>query len=256
VNTTENADSAQPPRLREATKPSAFATTHWSVVLEAGRSDTTHARAALEKLCETYWQPLYAYVRRRGSSAADAEDLTQTFFARLLASHLVARADPERGRFRSYLLTAMNHFLADEWDRLKAQKRGGAQRVVPLDVNSAETRLQLEPADTLTAEKIYERQWVLTLLEKVFDQLCREYEASGNGPLFAELKASLTQARGAVHYADLAERMKVSEGALRVAVHRLRQRYRELLRAEIANTVASPGEVEAELRDLFRVLAG
>jgi RNA polymerase sigma factor (sigma-70 family) len=225
-------------------------------VLTAGNSDTARAHAALETLAQSYWYPLYAYVRRRGYSPEDAQDLTQEFFARLLARNWVGSADPEKGRFRTFLLTAMSHFLADEWDRLRAQKRGGGQRVLPLEVTSAETRFQLEPADPLTPEMIYERRWAQTLLETVFERLRRDYEAEGKATLFAELKGSLVQARAAVPYADLAVRLGLSEGALRVAVHRLRQRYRELLRAEIAHTVAGPGEVEEELRYLFRVLAG
>lgn len=232
-----------------------FVTTHWSVVLTAGRNDTLRAQDALARLCRAYWYPLYAYVRRRGHSAPDAEDLTQEFFARLLQRNWVARADRSKGRFRSFLLTALSHFLADEWDRLKAQKRGGGRRLVPLEIGTAETRYQLEPADDLTPEKLFERQWALTLLESVFAQLRREYEAEGKEALFAELKASLTKARAAVPYAELAARLNVSEGALRVAVHRLRRRYRELLRAEIAHTVADSAEVEDELRHLFQVLA-
>jgi RNA polymerase sigma-70 factor (ECF subfamily) len=182
--------------------------------------------------------------------------LTQEFFARLLTRNWVGLADPGKGRFRSFLLTAMNHFLADQWDRLKAQKRGGGQRVLPLEVATAESRFQLEPADPLTPEKAYERRWAQTVLETVFEQLRVAYAAEGKAALFAELKGSLTQARAAVPYAELAVRLKVSEGALRAAVHRLRQRYRELLRAEIAHTVAGPEEVEAELHYLFRALAG
>jgi RNA polymerase sigma-70 factor (ECF subfamily) len=174
----------------------------------------------------------------------------------LLVRNWVGSADPEKGRFRTFLLTAMNHFLADEWDRLKAQKRGGGQRVLPLEVESAETRFQLEPPDPLTPEMIYERRWAQTLLETVFEQLRLAYAAEGKAALFADLKESLVQARAAVPYADLAPRLNLSEGALRVAVHRLRRRYRELLRAEIAQTVAGPGEVEDELRYLFRVLTG
>jgi RNA polymerase sigma-70 factor (ECF subfamily) len=233
-----------------------FVTTHWSVVLTAGHTDTPRAGAALETLCRTYWYPLYSYVRRGGHSPEEAQDLTQEFFARLLARNWVGSADPEKGRFRTFLLTAMKHFLADEWDRLRAQKRGGGQRVLPLEVESAETRFQLEPPDPLTPEMIYERRWAQTLLETVFEQLRLAYEVEGKAALFAELKGSLVQARAAVPYADLAARLHLSEGALRVAVHRLRQRYRELLRAEIAHTVAEPGEVEEELRYLFRVLAG
>jgi len=240
----------------ESPRRPAFVTTHWSVVLAAGHNDTPRAQAALERLCRAYWYPLYAYVRRRGHSPEDAQDLTQEFFARLLARNWLGSADPGKGRFRTFLLTALKHFLADEWDRLKAQKRGGGQRALPLDVETAESRFQLEPADPLTAEKVYERRWAQTLLETVFEELRQAYAAEGKADLFAELKGSLVQARAAVPYADLAARLNLSEGAVRVAVHRLRRRYRELLRAEIAHTVAEPGEVEEELRYLFRALAG
>jgi len=233
-----------------------FLTTHWSVVLSAGRSDTPRARQALERLCQTYWYPLYAYVRRRGYSSEDAEDLTQAFFARLLSSDFFASADREQGRFRSFLLTAFNHFLADEWDRLRAQKRGGGQRFVPLEVATAETGYRLEPVDNLTPEKAYEQRWARTLLTQVIVQLNGEYAAEGKSSLFAALKACLAKARAAVPYQELSQQLGLSEGALRVAVHRLRRRYRELLRAEIASTVASSAEVEEELRYLFRVLAG
>ncbi len=234
----------------------AFVTTHWSVVLSAGEKDSPQWSAALEKLCRSYWYPLYAYVRRRGHSPEDAQDLTQEFFARLLARNWIGRADPHKGRFRTFLLTAMSHFLADEWDRLKSQKRGGGRRTLPLDVATAETRFQLEPADPVTPEKTYERRWAQTVLETVFEQLRQAYAAEGKAALFAELKGSLTQARAAVPFAELAARLRVSEGSLRMAVHRLRHRYRELLRAEIAHTVAGPGEVEEELRHLFRALSG
>lgn len=222
----------------------------------AGQPDTTLAKAALEKLCQAYWYPLYAYVRRRGYSAHDAEDLTQGFFAHLLASSFLADANHERGRFRSFLLTGLNHFLADQWDRQKAQKRGGRHQIISMEVANAETRYQLEPVDNLTPEKIYEQRWAATVLSNVIVELRREYESDGKGSLFAGLKSSLTKARAAVSYAELSTQLNMSEGALRVAVHRLRQRYRELLRAEIANTVASSEDVEEELRYLFRVLAG
>lgn len=234
----------------------AFVTTHWSVVLKAGHADTPRARDALARLCQTYWYPLYAHVRRRGHSQHDAEDLTQEFFARLLASDFIAQASRERGRFRSFLLTALSHFMADEWDRIRAQKRGGDRQIIPLEVETAETRYRLEPADTLTPEKAYERRWARTLLAHVIEQLRHEYEADGKGELFTGIKGCLTLARSGVPYAELAGQLNMSEGTLRVAVHRLRQRYRELLRAEIANTVADPGEVEEELRHLISVLAG
>lgn len=234
----------------------AFVTTHWSVVRAAGRSDSTRALYSLEQLCRAYWYPLYVYLRRRGYGPEDAEDLTQEFFARLLHSKFLASANRERGRFRSFLLAALNHFVADEWDRQRAHKRGGGQRPIPLEAEAAETRYRLEPADTLTPEKVYEQRWARTVLANVIDQLRREYDREGKGALFAELKSCLTKARAAVPYGKLAGRLHVSEGALRVAVHRLRQRYRELLRANIAHTVADPAETEEELRYLLRVLAG
>ena len=234
----------------------AFVTTHWSVVLTAGRSDTTRARNALARLCQTYWHPLYAYVRRLGNSPPDAQDLTQEFFARLLAKNYLADADESRGRFRSFLLTALKHFLANEWDKARAQKRGGGQIPVPIDPGSAETACGYEPADNLTAEKIYERRWALTLLDQVLRRLREEYVHAGREKLFEQLKPTLTEASRTVRYAEIAARLGMSEGAVKVAVHRLRLRYREVLRAEIADTVASPAEVEDELRNLFAALAG
>jgi RNA polymerase sigma factor (sigma-70 family) len=232
-----------------------FATTHWTVVLTANANETTRARVALEKLCQTYWYPLYAYVRRRGHSPEDAQDLTQEFFARLLEYKWVERADRQRGRFRSFLLGMLNHFLADAWDRARAQKRGGGIKPVSLEVTNAETRYQLEPPDNLTAEKIYEKRWALTLLENVLVMLRQEYEAHGNGSLFAKLEGCLAKARAAVPYAELAVELQMNEGTLRMAVHRLRARYRQLLRSEIADTVLNETEVEEELRYLFRVLS-
>lgn len=247
---------SKPPPTPAGERNPVFLTTHWSVVLTAGRSDTPRALDSLEQLCRTYWYPLYVYVRRRGYPPEDAEDLTQEFFARLLRSNFLAEADRDRGRFRSFLLTALNHFLADQWDRVRAQKRGGGRQFIPLEAGTAETRYRLEPADELTPEKVYEQRWARTLLSNVVERLRREYETGGKGALFAGLKECLTKARSAVPYAELATQLNMSEGALRVAVHRLRQRYRELLRAEIAATVADSREVEEELRYLVQVLAG
>jgi RNA polymerase sigma factor (sigma-70 family) len=230
-----------------------FVTTHWSMVQSAGRADTPRARAALETLCRTYWYPLYAYVRRRGYSPEDAQDLTQAFFARLLERKSVAGVGPEKGRFRSFLLACLNHFLANEWDKARAQKRGGG-RVLALDWASAETRLGPFPAEPLTPETIYERRWALTLLEEVYTRLAAEHERQGKTDLFAALRPALAGAGGAP-YAELAGRLGMSEGAVKVAVHRLRHRYRELLRETIAETVATPEEVEDELRYLQRTLA-
>lgn len=233
-----------------------FVTTHWSVVLTAGSSDTTRAHQALAKLCQTYWYPLYAYVRRRGFSPPDAEDMTQEFFARFLEHDWVANADREKGRFRSFLLSAMNHFLANEWDKAQAQKRGGGATLLPLEFNTAETRYSREPADNVTPEQHFERHWALTLLATVTSRLQAEYEQDGKGELFTALNPCLVGDRTSQPYEELARKLALSEGAVKSAVHRLRQRYRQLLREEIAQTVAQPGEVEEELRHLIAVLGG
>ena len=233
-----------------------FVTTHWSVILTAGGSDTTSARQALAKLCQTYWYPLYAYVRRRGFSPPDAEDMTQEFFARFLEHDWVANADREKGRFRTFLLSAMNHFLANEWDKARAQKRGGGVPLLPLQFDTAETRYSREPADSVTPEQHFERRWALALLETVTGRLRMEYEQEGKGELFAALNPCLVGDRTAQPYEELAQKLALSEGAVKSAVHRLRQRYRQLLREEIAQTVAQPGEVEEELRHLIAVLGG
>lgn len=232
-----------------------FATTHWSVVLTAGRTDTVRANDALARLCQTYWYPLYGYVRRRGYSAHDAQDLTQEFFARLLERQSLAAVDPNRGRFRSFMLGVMNHFLADEWHRARAQKRGGGAVILPLEFETAETKYTHEPADTTTPEQHYERRWAMTLLEEVLRRLAREYQADGRAELFAALNPCLVGERAAQPYAELAVKLGVTEGTVKSAVHRMRQRYRQLLREEIAHTVAEPGEVDAELRHLFEVLS-
>jgi RNA polymerase sigma-70 factor (ECF subfamily) len=234
----------------------AFVTTHWSLVVSAGHSDTLHARDALEKLCRAYWCPIYAFVRRQGHGPHDAQDLTQEFFARLLEKKSLAVADPAKGRFRSFLLASLKHFLANEWDKSRAQKRGGGQILIPIDVAAAETSGGFEPADDVTAEKIFERRWALTLLDQVLRRLRAEYVRDGRENLFEQLKPTLTEASRTVAYAEIASRLGTTEGAVKVAVHRLRQRYREVLRAEIADTVASPGEVEDEIRNLFAALAG
>jgi RNA polymerase sigma factor (sigma-70 family) len=233
-----------------------FVTTHWSVVVTAGGSDTAGARRALENLCNAYWYPLYAYVRRRGFSPPDAEDLTQEFFARFLEHQWVANADREKGRFRTFLLSAMNHFLANEWDKARAQKRGGGIRPVPLEFGTAETRYSREPADSITPEQHFERRWALTLLETVTRRLQADYEQDGRGELFAALHPCLVGDRTNQPYEELARKLGLTEGAVKSAVHRLRQRYRQLLRDEIAHTVAGPGEVEEELRHLIAVLGG
>ena len=225
-------------------------------MLTAGRSDTTRARDALAKLCQTYWYPLYAYVRRRGHSPEDAQDLTQEFFARLLEKNWVGDADQTKGRFRSFLLSALNHFLSDEWDKARAQKRGGGVPPVPLQFDTAETRYGVEPADNVTPERSFELRWALTLLEEVLNRLRGEYEQEGKAALFTALNPCLVGERTSQPYAELAKKLGTTEGAVKAAVHRLRQRYRALLRDEIAQTVAGPDEVDEELRHLFAVLAG
>ena len=225
------------------------------MVLSAGRSDSTRARAALANLCQTYWHALYVYVRRRGHSPHDAEDLTQEFFARLLEHNWVARADQQKGRFRSFLLTALNRFLADEWDKALAQKRGGGRTPVSLDTEEAERHYQEDPGSGMAADRVYDRQWAVALLERTLSRLRAEFAQAGKAREFAGLKTFLTADRQDIPYAQAAAATGLSEGAARVAVHRLRKRYRELFREEIAHTVGEPDEVDAELRYLIEVLA-
>ena len=252
--------NSQPPEPASPSEsgpaPGPFVTTHWSVVLSAGRSDSTRAQAALAGLCETYWYPLYAYVRRRGYGPEDAQDLTQEFFARLLQHNWLAQADRKRGRFRTFLLAALSNFLANEWDKARAQKRGGAVQIVPLQFDSAETRYGQDPPDPLTPEESYERRWALALLDRVLSRLQAENTAAQKLEWFETLKPCLLGDREHQPYELLATRLGLTEGAVKVAVHRLRQRYRQLLREEIAHTVATPAEVEEELRYLVKVLAG
>jgi len=195
-----------------------FVTTHWSVVLVAGRTDSTRAQNALARLCQTYWYPLYAYVRRRGHSPHDAQDLTQEFFARLLERHTLAIADPSRGRFRSFLLSTMSHFLAHEWEKLNAQKRGGGLRILSLDLARAEERYDLEPTDNSTPDKLFDKHWATALLEEVLNQLEAEYQHTGKAELFASLKQTLTGTGESQPYAFLAARLGMNEAAIKVAV--------------------------------------
>ena len=228
-----------------------FVTTHWSVVLAAGHGDTTRAADALAHLCQAYWYPLYAYARRLGSSPHEAQDLTQEFFARLLKGNWVAQADQQRGRFRSFLLTAMKHFIANEWNKAQTHKRGGGQPILSLNDDSAEHRYRLEPAEQATPESLFERGWALTLLDGVLARLEEEYRREGKQAWMEAMRPALTSDRGALDYAEMAAKLDVTETAARVAVHRLRQRYRQLIRVEVASTVATPEEVEAEMHHLF-----
>jgi RNA polymerase sigma-70 factor (ECF subfamily) len=229
-----------------------FATTRWTVVLAAGRQSTPQADQALDELCRTYWYPLYAYVRRQGHSREDAEDLTQAFFVRFLARNYLEGLSSERGRFRAFLLASLKHFLANERDRAARQKRGGGAPPLSLDWQSADTRYHLEPADALSPDKIYDREWALTLLERVIVRLRDECAAEGKAALFEGLKAFLTADTGTLSHAQAAVALGMSEGAVRVAAHRLRRRYRALLRDEVAQTLAEPGQLEEELQSLFR----
>ncbi len=228
-----------------------FALTHWSAVLRAGERDSRAATEALEELCRVYWFPLYGFARRRGCSPADAEDLTQAFFARLLEHNFVARADPAKGRFRTFLLTLFKRFLANEWKREHARKRGGFQPVVPIESNLAESRLGAEPAHTEQPDLLFERHWAMTLLDLVMKRLEQEYQVSGRGRLFEHLEGCLVHDATALPYGEIAARLNLSEAAVKMAMQRLRARYQAILREEIAKTVASPEDVEPELRDLF-----
>jgi RNA polymerase sigma-70 factor (ECF subfamily) len=232
-----------------------FLTTHWSVVIAAGRSNSPRARDALENLCSTYWYPLYAFVRRLGHGPHDAEDLVQAFFAQCLEKNYLGAADRAKGRFRSFLLIALKRFVANERDRARTQKRGGRTPPISLDALTAEQRYALEPAERLSADRLFERRWALTLLEKVLDRLREEQTGPGRGEAFELLKESLTSGGRNTPYRELATRLGTSEGAVKVAVHRLRQRYRELLEAEIADTVSSPEEIAEERRYLLSVLS-
>jgi len=230
-----------------------FATTHWTLIVAARDRAAPQAQEALAALCDAYWYPLYAFIRRRGHSADEAQDLTQEFFARLLEKDFLAVVDRAKGKFRSFLLAACQHFLANERDRANAQKRGGGRTHVSLDFHGAEDRYGLEPGHTLTPEKLFERRWALTLLDQVLLRLKDEFDRAEKGVLFDRLKGFLP-GTGDASYGDLAVELDMSEGALRVAVHRLRQRYRELLRETIASTVDDPDQVEDEIRSLFAAL--
>jgi RNA polymerase sigma factor (sigma-70 family) len=254
VSTTTQADL---PRTTgdESSCRAAFVTTHWSVVLTANRSDTTRAQVALAHLCETYWYPLYAFVRRQGHSPHDAQDLTQEFFARLLAKGYLQAAAREKGRFRTFLLVVLKRFLANEWDHLRARKRGGGQIHVPLDTDLAERRYQAEPEASIPADKVYERRWALTLLEQTMSRLRQEFLDADKRDAFEHLKVCLAADRGAIDYGDIASKTGMNKGAVRVAVHRLRRRFREVFREEIAHTVSGPDEIEAEVHHLLAALS-
>jgi RNA polymerase sigma factor (sigma-70 family) len=233
--------------------PIAFTTTHWSVVLEA-QGPTPAAQAALEKLCRKYWRPIYGFVRRQGTDSEEAQDLTQGFFALLLERRDLNQVRKEKGRLRSYLLTSLKHFLTNERNRAMAIKRGEGQRLIPLDQSHEGERTGFEPADTSTADQIYERRWAWALMDQVMTRLEDEYRTAGKVVLFARLKALLTDELEHPSQGQIADELTMTENAVNQAFHRLRERYRQMLREEVAHTVMAPGDIEEELRHLIAVL--
>jgi len=231
-----------------------FDTTHWSVVSAARDGASPAAAAALEKLCRTYWYPLYSYLRRKGLPPADAQDVTQEFFCRLIGKNDLASVDRNRGSFRSFLLAAINHLLANEWDKARTLKRGGDRQIISLDAEEAEGRFVQDPLGHDSAENAFDRRWALTLLDRALAQLREEFVADGKLPQFDELKVFLSNVAGEGDYAALSEPLGMEAGGVAVAVHRLRVRYREIVRAEIAQTVATESELKAEMSHLFASL--
>ena len=236
--------------------PAQFATTHWSVVLAAGGRNSNEQPEALEKLCRTYWYPLYAYIRRRGAGPEDAKDLTQEFFTRLLQKNYPAQADRAKGKFRSFLLLTLNHFLADEFDKASTRKRGGGQVFISLDQDAAEGRYRQELADDLSPERLFERRWAQSILEQALGRLRKGYGAETEPETYAVLKTFEPGEQLTLSYTEAASRLGISEGTLKSKIHRLRQRHRELVRDEISQTVRTAAEVDEELRHLMAVLSG
>ncbi len=242
----------QPVQLRPN---DSFATTRWSVVLAAGRRSSPKASAALEELCGGYWYPLYVYVRRRGFGPNDAADLTQAFFAQLLEKNRLEHVEPGKGRFRSFLIASMKHFLANEWHKSRTQRRGGGRVPISIDFATADTAYRLEPMDEMTAERAFERRWALTVLDRVLGQLRAEYIANGRGDAFDRIKETITYRDVAGRHREIAADLAMTEGAVKVAVHRMRRRYRELLMQEVSQTVSAAGEIDNEVNELFNALS-
>jgi DNA-directed RNA polymerase specialized sigma24 family protein len=250
VRTGDSNSEAQP-------QGAAFVTTHWSVVLASANTDSLQARAALEQLCRTYWYPLYCYIRRRGYGHEDAQDLTQGFLLRWLESKSFARADASKGRLRSFLLAGLNHFLSDQWDRASAQKRGGGRPSFSLmDTQAGDERYRLEPVDEHTPEKLFERRWALTLLDQVLARAEQEFREAGKLELFQQLRPFLIAGAGEETYAQVGPELGMSREAVKKAVQRMRHRYYQLFREEVAHTVADPADVEEELRYLCAAIVG
>ncbi len=231
-----------------------FNTTHWSVVLAAGAVSTAGSQSALATLYMAYWYPLYAFIRREGHNPHDAEDLTQAFFTWLLANNHLRQADPGRGRFRSFLLATLKHFLSDERKKANAQKRGGGRTLLSLDAQSAEEMYRMEPTTNWTADRIFDQQWALSVLERTVSRLRQEYVAGGRLELFEELKHFQSGEPAGASYREVASRLGLSESAVKSAIFRLRRRHRDLLREEVAQTVATPAEIEGEIRHLIVAL--
>ena len=241
--------------IAKSEQAASFATTHWSVVLTARDGQESEAHDALSRLCEVYWYPLYVYLRRRGFSPPDAEDLTQSFLAYLLGKDFLARVGPENGKFRSFLLASLNHFVSDHLDKEQRQKRGGDKQILSLDAANAEARYGLEPVEEVDPQRIFERRWALTVVETALQRLAAETASAGKGALYDRLKPALIGDSISTTYSELGGLLGLSEGAVKVAVHRLRQRFRELFRQEIAQTVSQASEIEEEIRFLFQVLS-
>jgi RNA polymerase sigma factor (sigma-70 family) len=232
-----------------------FATTRWTVVLAAGGRGTPQADVALEELCRTYWYPLYVYVRRQGHAREDAEDLTQAFFARLLEKNYLEGVSNDGGKFRAFLLVAVKRFLANEWDRANRQKRGGGVAPLSLDWQDADTRYQINPADNISPDKLFDRAWAMTVLERVITRLREEHTADGKAAMYSQLERFLMMGKDAISYDAVATSLGMTDGAVRVAVHRMRRRYRELLREEITQTLSDPALAEEEMQALFSALS-
>jgi RNA polymerase sigma factor (sigma-70 family) len=233
-----------------------FQTTLWSVVLQAAKEPSTQSWEALAKLCRTYWYPVYAFLRRQGKSPHDAQDLTQAFFIHLLHHDRLAQVRPEKGRFRSFLLAALKNFLSDQREKTQAQKRGGGVEVISLDAHTAEQRYAMEPVERLDPEKIYERRWAMTLLDRVLERLESEFAVAGKAERFKYLSTLLVGEADSESYATVGKRLGMTAGAVKVAVLRLRQRYRELFRVEVSDTVVNQAELEEEMRHVFAALKG
>ena len=232
-----------------------FATTQWSLVVAAAKNDSKAGSSeALEQLCENYWYPLYAYVRRRGFSADESNDLTQSFFAQLLEKNSIEHADPDRGKFRTFLLTSLKNFISNQWRSDQAQKRGGHLKKFSLEIARGEEKYAMEPVDSATPESLFDRRWAMTLLATTFEKLQEEYEKNNRAELFNKIKPYLVGNNDKVPYRDVSESLGITENAVKVAVHRLRKRCGVLLRDEIAQTVSTEEEIDEELRDMFATL--